>query len=233
MKKRGSNELRVGRAGRHATTRPPSHPKKEIRLVYITLIIRRRLVGSSEGNSFISRPMRSAIWGLLLVLAACPSEVQKPIELDAGPPLVEVIDAGPVDAGPPIPSSLEPTVAAGFPDGGSVAVTAKAEIEPATSLTVSLPIKLKDFRIRLIDFREQIVTSDDELLADGRTYLINLPEPLKTGRGYTVVLDSELGPIVTDETGGTWNDWELAFRIAGDVQPEPGAKKKPPKKKKK
>ena len=62
----------------------------------------------------------------------------------------------------------------------------------------------------------------------------NLPAPLKTGRGYNLVLDAELGPIVTDDSGGTWNDWELAFRIAGDVQPEPVAGKKPqPKKKKK
>lgn len=175
--------------------------------------------------------MRSVFLGLLLVLAACPAEVQQPVIVDAA---VEFVDAGPIDAGPPIPSSLEPTVIAGYPDGGTAAVTAKAEMEPLTSLTVSLPIKLKDFRIRLIDFREQVVTSDDELLADGRTYLINLPEPLKTGRGYTLVLDAELGPIVTDETGGTWNDWELAFRIAGDVQPEPAARKKPaPKKRKK
>ena len=76
------------------------------------------------------------------------------------------------------------------------------------------------------------MTSDDELVDDGRTLLIKLPEPLKTGRGYTLTLDSELGPIVTDESGGTWNDWELAFRIAGDVQPEPGAPRKKPKKKK-
>ena len=176
--------------------------------------------------------MRSAIWVLLLVFAACPSEVQKPVVIDAGPLVVEVIDAGPIDAGPPIPSSLEPTVVARFPDGGTAEVTAKAEIDSPTSLTIALPIKLKDFRVRLIDFRDQIVTSDDELVDDGRTLVIKLPEPLKTGRGYTLTLDSELGPIVTDESGGTWNDWELAFRIAGDVQPEPGAPKKKPKKKK-
>ena len=106
-----------------------------------------------------------------------------------------------------------------------------AEIDAATTLTVSLPIVLKDFRIRLLDWREQIVVSDDELLSDGKTYVITLPEPLKTGRGYTLTLDAELGPVVTDDSGGTWNDWELAFRIAGDVQPEPSAKK-PGKKKK-
>lgn len=179
--------------------------------------------------------MRSSWLGLVLVLMACPAEVVKPVIVDAG--AVEV-DAGPaavVDAGPPPPSSLEPTVVASFADGGTASVMAKSEIDAAKSLTISLPIKLKDFRIRLLDFREQIVVSDDELMADGRTYVITLPEPLKTGRGYNLVLDAELGPVVSDDSGGTWNDWELPFRIAGDVQPEPvaGKKKPQPKKKKK
>lgn len=143
-------------------------------------------------------------------------------EVDAGAPLI--------DAGPPVPSSLEPTVVASYPDGGTVPVTAKAEVDPAISLTISLPIKLKDFRIRLLDFRDQIVVSDDELQADGRTYLIALPQPLKTGRTYSLVLDAELGPVVTDDSGGTWNDWELVFQVTGDVQPEPGAAKKKPRK---
>lgn len=177
--------------------------------------------------------MRSSWLGLLLVLMACPAEVAKPVIVDAG--VVEVDAGQPVDAGPLPPSSLEPTVVALFADGGTVSVTPKSELDAAKALTISLPIKLKDFRIRLLDYREQIVVSDDELMADGRTYVITLPEPLKTGRGYNLVLDAELGPIVTDDSGGTWNDWELPFRIAGDVQPEPvaGKKKPQPKKKKK
>jgi hypothetical protein len=177
--------------------------------------------------------MRSVWIGLVLVLAGCPAEAPKPPAfVDAGePPDAAVAEI--VDAGPPVPSSLEPTVVATFPDGGTAPVTAKAEIDPANALTVSLPITLKDFRIRLLDFREQIVASDDELLADGRTYVITLAQPLKTGRSYSLVLDAELGPVVTDDSGGTWNDWELAFRVLGEVQPEPGAARKPKPKKKK
>lgn len=175
--------------------------------------------------------MRSTWLGLLLVLMACPADVGKPvIVVDAG---VEVDAGAPVDAGPPPPSSLEPTVVASYADGGTAPVTARSEVDAATALTISLPIKLKDFRIRLLDYREQIVVSDDELMADGRTYVITLPAPLKAGRSYNLVLDAELGPIVTDDSGGTWNDWELAFRIAGDVQPEPVAGKKKPQPKKK
>ncbi len=196
-------------------------------IVYITLIIRRRLVGFSEGNACISGPMRSAILGLgLAAFLGCP-KASEVVVVDAAIVVVEVVDAGPIDAGPPIPASLEPIVSAGLADGGSLTVTPpKAEIDPATTLTVALPIKLKDFRIRLLDWRDQIVVSDDELLADGRTYLLTLKEPLKAGRGYTLVLDAELGPIVTDEAGGTFNDWELAFRISGDVAPDPSAPKK-------
>ncbi|MDP1824933.1 MAG: hypothetical protein Q8L48_16875 [Archangium sp.] len=175
--------------------------------------------------------MRSSWLGLLLVLMACPAEVAKPVIVDAG--VVELDAGSPVDAGPPPPSSLEPTVVASFADGGTTALTAESQIDAAKALTISLPIKLKDFRIRLLDYREQIVVSDDELMADGRTYVITLPEPLKTGRGYNLVLDAELGPIVTDDSGGTWNDWELPFRIAGDAQPEPVAGKKKPQPKKK
>ena len=171
--------------------------------------------------------MRSVWLGLLVVLLGCPEKPKPPPEIvviDAGP--IE-IDAGPpVDAGPPLPSSLEPTVIAAFRDGGTSPVTAKSEIDQASSLSIALPIKLKDFRIRLLDFRDQVVVSDDELAADGRSYVITLAEPLKTGRSYTLVLDAELGPVVTDDSGGTWNDWELDFRIAGEVQPEPGAAKK-------
>jgi hypothetical protein len=175
--------------------------------------------------------MRSVWLSLLVMLLGCPEKPKPPeiVVIDAGP--IEVDAGAPVDAGPPLPSSLEPTVIAAFRDGGTTPVTAKSEIDPATSLSVSLPIKLKDFRIRLLDFRDQVVVSDDELSADGRTYVITLPEPLKTGRGYTLVLDAELGPVVTDDLGGTWNDWELDFRIAGEVQPEPGAAKKPKNKK--
>lgn len=178
------------------------------------------------------RSMRSVIVvsGLLL-LVGCPAQTVKiPEVVDAA---VAELDAGPIDAGPPVPASLEPTVTAGLPDGGVVAVTAKAELDAPTSLTITLPIKLKDFRIRLLDWRDQLVVSDDELMADGLTYLISLPTPLKTGRPYSLVLDAELGPIVTSEIGGTFNDWELEFRVAGEIVPDPQSKNAPKKKLKK
>lgn len=172
--------------------------------------------------------MRSVILGFAaLALTACPdrSTADAAIETDAAG-----FDAGLVDAGPPLPLTLEPTVTATARDAGTIELKAGSETDDVVSLTVTIPVKLKDFRIRLMDWRDQIVPSDDELMADGKTYVIALSEPLKTGRGYSLKLDAELGPVVTDDTGGIWDDWELAFRVAGEVVPEPGSKKSSKKK---
>lgn len=182
-----------------------------------------------------TRLMRSVPLVLAVAIFAlgCPEKRAEPIdaglsEVDAG------FDAGaPIDAGPPPPATLEPVVSLGFADGGTATLTANAEIESPAAITVALPLKLKDFRLRLMDWRDQLVVSDDELLADGKTLLIKPAEPLKTGRSYSLVLDAELGPVITDETGRTFNDWELSFRVAGEIQPEKSEPKKSPKKKKK
>jgi hypothetical protein len=179
--------------------------------------------------------MRSviAVAALGFLVCGCPEKRLEPI--DAGSPELDAgFDAGePIDAGPPPPATLEPVVSLGFKDGGLATLTANAEIDPPATITIAIPIKLKDFRVRLMDWRDQLVVSDDELLADGKTLLITPTEPLKTGRGYSLILDSELGPVVTDEAGRTFNDWELAFRVAGEVQPDKSDPKKPLKKKKK
>lgn len=176
--------------------------------------------------------MRAVLFVVLIgvTLLGCPEDRPAlPAPVDAGSPEV-IIDAGPVDAGP---SSLDPVVTAAWADGGSAIVTAQAEIEPATSLTVALPTSLKDFRIRLLDFREQVVASDDELSADGRTYRIVPTQPLQTGRRYSLQLDAELGPVVTDTAGATFEDWQLEFRVTGEVVPEKPAAPAPKRKKKK
>lgn len=178
--------------------------------------------------------MRSVI--VLLVVATglfgCPSDKPAPDASAELPDAAAQLDAAViVDAGPPAPTALEPTVIAAFADGGTSSIASQATIDPPASLTVSLPVKLKDFRVRVLDWRDQVVPSDDELMADGLTYLVTLTEPLKTGRSYTVVLDAELGPVVTSEAGATFNDWELAFRVSGEVQPDAPSRKSAPKKK--
>lgn len=150
------------------------------------------------------------------MLMACPS---KPGAVDAGPP-----DSGPeaelVDAGPPAPVVLAPTITAMLIDGGTAQIEADAEIDAVKSLTIALPAGLNDFRLRVLDWRDQVVASDDELLSDGTTYLVTFAEPLKTGRSYQLMIDAELGPVVTTETGATVDDFELRFRVSGEVVPE-------------
>lgn len=196
-----------------------SHPC----LVYITLIMRRWLEGFPEGNPCIRRGEMRTILVILAacaVLTACPEKRVEAALADSGLEPDAGIDAGVIDAGPTAPASLEITVAAVTRDGGVTELKANAETEPASSIQVTLPIKLKDFRIRLLDWRDQLVVSDDELDPSGRTLTIALPEPLKTGRSYRLILDAELGPVVTDEAGAIFNDWEMPFRVAGEVVPE-------------
>lgn len=184
----------------------------------------------AAGMRLLGRGSVGAVTIIAICVSGCPAERSQPGEApDAA--FSELIDAGVVDAGP---ATLEPTVSAQLGDGGVLPVAHRSEIDPATALTVTLPRPLKDFRLRLLDHREQVVVSDDELAADGLTYRIVPAKPLQTGRSYQLVLDAELGPVVTDQTGGTFEDWLLEFRILGEVQPDPPPPgKKPAKKKKK
>lgn len=175
--------------------------------------------------------------GLVFGLAACPEKTGSPVVEDASV-IVDagVADAGPIDAGPPAPQHLKLTIAsARLADGGVTSielVNDAAEIDPLSGLELAIPIRLKDYRLRLLDWTDQVVPSDDSAEPGdaGITYRIELLQPLKTGRAYVLQLDSEFAPVVSDESGRTWEDIRLKLTVRGEVQPEPG---KPPKKKKK
>lgn len=165
----------------------------------------------------------------LVVLAGCPAErsLEAP---DAAPPPVS--DAGAlevVDAGPPAPLRLEFAVTART-DGGEELLTFSedaTEIDPATGFTLTTPVRLKDYRVRLFDWNDRVVPSDDtaELADGGLTYRIELPEPLKTGRRYSLLVDAELAPQIDDEAGRHYDDVRLELKVRGDVVPDKPAKK--------
>lgn len=164
-----------------------------------------------------------------LVLLGCPAE--KPVEppdaateapVDAG--VAEVIDAG-----PPAPLRLEFAVTARR-DGGEdlLAFSEDAtEIDPATGFTLTTPVRLKDYRVRLFDWNDQVVPSDDtaELADGGLTYRIDLAAPLKTGRRYSLLVDAELAPQIDDEAGRHYDDVRMELKVRGDVVPDKPAKK--------
>lgn len=171
----------------------------------------------------------------LAVLSGCPEE--KPAEIDAGAPVT--IDAGvvaePVDAGPPPPLRLEFVVTAKT-DGGEEALEfadGVAELESTSGLALTTPVRLHDYRVRLFDWADQAVASDDtaELSDAGLAYRIELVEPLKTGRRYTLVVDAELAPEIGDEAGRHYDDVRLGLKVRGEIVPDKPAKK-PGKKKK-
>lgn len=175
-----------------------------------------------------------------LVALGCPKPQETPP--DAGSPVDagELVDAGlePVDAGPP---TLRFTMRFTFVDGGMLetdqdgAPTQSAPgvaLDPAQSLTLTFPDPLDDVRVRVMDWTDAVVASDDEAVAPdaGFTYRITFAQPLKSGRSYSLLIDSEAHDTFTDSKGHVFDEVRKSFKIAGEVQPEPGA---PAKKKRK
>ncbi len=175
---------------------------------------------------------------------ACPSP-RTAIEIDAGSADAAVdagpdsglpIDAGPVDAGP-VDASVAFEVRVRTESDAGVAtelefVASAATVDPVQVLEVATSVELRDYRIRLYDWADQIVPSDDVATIDGGiTYRIGLLAPLHTGRTYSLVLDADLGTTMLDPAGRPLDDVRLTLNVRGEIQAEPGAR--PVKKKKK
>lgn len=165
-----------------------------------------------------------SFFSLLVLGSACPAS-QPPV-----PPNVLVADSGtdagePVDAGLP---SLTFRLAISFIDGGQLDVdlgdAGVVSLEPATSLTLTSPIPLLGTRVRLLDWTDAVVAGDDELdVSDaGFRYRIRTLQPLKSGRGYSLLIDAESVEQFTDGFGRTHDELRVPLRVAGEVQPEPG-----------
>jgi hypothetical protein len=206
--------------------------------------MRRCEVAVSEGNRWYSGLVRRLILAVgISVFVACP----KPSEpVDAGAPVVVAdasVDAGQIDgstaadagdAGPPRFSfALSARSDAGVET--ITVVNEAAELDSASSLKLEIPVKLKDFRVRLFDDHEQVVPSDDVADVDdaGVRYQADLLQPLRSGRAYTLMIDAEVGPELRDDLGRAWDDVRLSLKVRGEIQPEPGAAKKPGKPSKK
>lgn len=171
---------------------------------------------------------------IALAVVGCPKppppeveDASVPAEVDAG------VDAGAVDAGP---EPLRFTLALDLVDAGTLVLDgldAGETFEPIAALTLSFPAPLEDVRVRVMDWTDAVVPSDDEQTVDGGfSYRITFTQPLKTGRGYSLLVDAETGDTFRDARGTEHAELRLPFRISGDVQPEPGKPAKKPKKKK-
>jgi hypothetical protein len=141
------------------------------------------------------------------------------------------------DAGPPEPAALAFRLAVVSLDGGLAvfddAFDGGVRVEPARALELSSPVGLSGVRVRLLDGDDAVVPSDDTLETSdaGFRYRIELAQPLKTGRSYSVLVDAETADVFTDTFGRSSAEWRLPLRVLGEVQPEPGATSKKAKKK--
>jgi hypothetical protein len=177
-----------------------------------------------------------------LVLAGCPDK-----------PAATTPDAGVAEAPqvpqtpPPARFTLQyqplPAPDAGLSDGGlalaadaglaeiSLAPDEKPLIEPTSMLELRSSIGLRNYRVRLFDEAERAVVSDDDVEESdaGVLYRINLPQPLKTGFEYTLVVDAQTGTAFTDTQGREVEELRATFQVAGEKEkpaPPPAKKKR-------
>lgn len=167
-----------------------------------------------------------------LVLAGCPDK-----------PATSTPDAGIAEA-PQVPQAPPPArftlqyqplqpPDAGVADAGlaeiSLAPDEKPLIEPTSMLELRSSIGLRNYRVRLFDEAERAMVSDDDVEESdaGVLYRINLPQPLKTGFEYTLVVDAQTGTAFTDTQGRDVEELRATFQVAGEKEkPPPPAKKK-------
>lgn len=111
----------------------------------------------------------------------------------------------------------------GIPVDGSEAPL----VEPSQVLELRTDLGLRNHRVRLFDEAGRAMTSDDEAAdsSAGFVYRISLPEPLKTGHKYTLVVDAQTGATMTDAVGRPVPDQRIQFQVAGEKEKPPPPKK--------
>lgn len=142
-------------------------------------------------------------------------------------------DAGTPDAGIPTEVALHITATAELPDGGTYELVPpvageRVSVDPFQSMLIQSNLPLTNERVRLFDEANRAVISDDEYLStDGGTllYRLRLPEPLKTGHRYELVVDAESGETLADSTGRAHPDISIEFEITGERQKPPPPEK--------
>ncbi len=199
-------------------------------------------LGRAAGLVFGNPMVRRSFFLVVAVgLAGCPEKPAPDAAVAAPaaePPDAAVAqDAGlPADAGPPPLGELAIRLAAVLVDGGVVELApalGKVELDAARSLELELGAPLTDYRVRLFDWADQIVPSDDTAHAAdaGIAYRLVPVQPLRTGRRYSLVIDAQLGPQLTDALGRGYDDVRLELVVRGVLEPEPARPGKKPSKK--
>lgn len=105
-------------------------------------------------------------------------------------------------------------------------------VEPTQLLELRTDLGLTNHRVRLLDEAGRAMVSDDEAAdsSSGFVYRISLPEPLKTGHRYTLVIDAQTGATITDAAGRPVPDQRFEFQVAGEKEKPAPPPKKPARK---
>ena len=152
--------------------------------------------------------------------------------VDAGSP-APAGDAG--DAPSEIPEVVTFTLTQELPDAGvsgiPVGGVERPLVEPSRVLELRTDLGLRNHRVRLFDEAGRAMVSDDEAAdsAAGFVYRISLPEPLKTGHKYTLVVDAQTGATMTDSAGRPVPDQRFEFQVSGEKE-KPAPAQKPARK---
>jgi hypothetical protein len=163
-----------------------------------------------------------------LVLNGCPDKPSA-TTTDAGTP--EAVQA------PTTPPPARFSLSYQSPDAGlaeiSLAPDEKPLIEATSSLELRSSLGLRNYRVRLFDEAERAMVSDDDVEESdaGLVYRINLPQPLRTGFEYTLVVDAQTGSAFTDTLGRDVEELRTTFQVAGEKEkpappPAPAKKKR-------
>lgn len=190
-------------------------------------------------GAYRGRRMRLLRFGLVavtccgaLVLAGCPDKS------GTAPPDSGVAEAPQVPAEPPpLRFSLSYAGVAAVADDGltevSLAPDEEPVIEPTNRLELRTSQPLKNYRVRLFDEADRAMVSDDEVEETdaGLVYRIHLPQPLKSGFKYVLVVDAQTGAGFTDDLGRDVSELRQRLQIAGEKEkpappPKPASKKK-------
>jgi len=149
--------------------------------------------------------------------------------LDAGSDAQEAADAS-TSSSPSRARGIDVELTVEAVDGGRTTLTLNglgldagaSEIEPTRLLELRLSPRPQSPRIRLFDWTEQIVESNDTGLSSGDdpifVYRIEALEPLQAGRTYILTVDSELGGRLLDASGSPLEEVRMPLRVVGDLK---------------
>ena len=170
----------------------------------------------------------------LLVLTACavaslgcPDRHQSSLPLDAGGEGDAGRDVGGAQSSDAaVSQALRVWITSSADDGGRLSLASDSgtfELEPTRVLELRFTPRPKNPRIRLFDWNDRLVESDDTVLTlDGPDfgYRIDLPEPLQPGRTYILGIDSEVGPKLLDQAGDPLEDVRVPLKVLGEPKPD-------------